>query len=56
MLKMSKKLAENFKFVRIDFFYDSEDKIYFSEFTFTPKAGKPVFPLHLEIDYGSKWT
>jgi hypothetical protein len=55
MLRMSRKLAENFEFVRIDFFYDSEDKIYFSEFTFTPKAGKRVFPMSLELEYGKNW-
>jgi TupA-like ATPgrasp len=56
MLRMSRQLAENFEFVRIDFFYDNQDKIYFSEFTFTPKAGKPVFPMSLELEYGKKWN
>lgn len=56
MLSMSQTLAQGFEFVRIDMFIDNNDKIYFSEFTFTPKAGKPVFPLHLEIEYGKLWT
>lgn len=55
MLKMSKTLAEDFEFVRIDFFYDKYDDIYFGEYTFTPKAGKPVFPEALEIEYGQLW-
>jgi hypothetical protein len=55
MLKMSKILAQEFEFVRIDFFYDKNNKIYFSEFTFTPKAGKHVFPMHLEMEYGKLW-
>lgn len=51
MLRMSKQLAENFEYVRIDCFYE----IYFNEFTFTPKAGKTVFPMSLEHEYGKKW-
>lgn len=35
MLKISKKFAANFAFVRVDF-YEIEDKIYLSELTFTP--------------------
>jgi hypothetical protein len=56
MLGMSKILAEEFEFVRIDFFYDKHDDIYFGEYTFTPKAGKQVFPEALEIEYGRLWT
>ncbi len=56
MIQMSELLANGFEFVRIDFFIDKKDKIYFSEFTLTPKAGKPVFPLHLEEEYGKLWT
>lgn len=56
MLRMSKILAEEFEFVRIDFFYDKNDDIYFGEYTFTPKAGNPVFPETLEIEYGKLWT
>jgi hypothetical protein len=37
-------------------FVDDMDKVYFSEFTFTPRAGKPVFPMHLEKEYGKLWT
>ena len=56
MLNMSHTLAQGFEFVRIDMFYGKNDTIYFSEFTFTPKAGKPVFPLHMEHEYGKLWT
>lgn len=56
MLDMSSTLAQGFEFVRIDMFIDNKDKVYFSEFTFTPKAGKPIFPLHLEQEYGKLWT
>lgn len=56
MLKMSHTLAQGFEFVRIDMFYGNNDRIFFSEFTFTPKAGRPIFPLHLEKEYGKLWT
>ena len=38
MKKLAEKLAENFDFVRIDF-YNVEDKIYFGEITFCPASG-----------------
>jgi hypothetical protein len=56
MIQMSFVLAERFEFVRIDLFIDRSEKIYFSEFTLTPKAGSPVFPLQLEKEYGALWT
>jgi hypothetical protein len=55
MIQMSKTLAQGFEFVRIDMFVDDMDKVYFSEFTFTPKDGKPVFPMPLEKEYGKLW-
>lgn len=37
MYKIAKDLSKPFPFVRIDF-YESEDRIIFGEFTFTPSA------------------
>jgi hypothetical protein len=55
LVTMSNILAQGFEFVRIDFFVDKDDNVFFSEFTLTPKAGKPTFPLHLEKEYGKLW-
>lgn len=38
MLSLAEKLAQNFIFVRVDF-YLNNNKIYFSELTFTPSSG-----------------
>ena len=54
MLILATKLSQPFEFVRIDFYYVDE-KIYFSEYTFTPAGGKQVFPLELEMQYGKLW-
>lgn len=44
MVDLAKKLSEDFKFVRVDLF-NVNNKIYFSELTFTPCAGfMPLFP------------
>lgn len=42
MIDLAKTLSENIPFVRVDFFL-IQDKIYFSEFTFSPGAGFGVF-------------
>jgi len=54
MMYLAERLAKPFEFVRIDFFYVN-DIIYFSEFTFTPSAGRIVFPMNLEEKFGSMW-
>lgn len=54
MLTLAAKLSQPFEFVRIDFYYVNE-KIYFSEFTFTPAGGKQVLPIELEIQFGKLW-
>lgn len=38
MIKIAKKLSEDFKFVRVDL-YQMDEKIYFGELTFTPTNG-----------------
>ena len=52
---ISKILSKEFEFVRVDFYLDKNDNIYFSEFTFTPAAGEQVFPTELEIELSKKW-
>lgn len=42
MIKISEKLAEEFPFVRVDL-YCINEKIYFSEMTFTPAKGTLIF-------------
>ena len=42
-VKLSKKLAKDFKLVRIDWFIN-DDKLYFNEMTFTPYSGYFYFP------------
>ena len=48
-------LAKPFEFVRIDFYLDKDDNIYFSEFTFTPLAGKQYFTNEIETKLGKLW-
>jgi hypothetical protein len=40
--------------VRLDYFITTEG-IYFSEFTFVPNAGLPVFPEEMEYSLGKLW-
>jgi len=56
MLEFAAKLSAPFEFVRIDF-YLSPDKIYFSEYTFTPSGGYISFTgnVNLEKELGDKW-
>ena len=42
MLKLSKKLAQDIPFVRIDW-YEINGKLYFGELTFFPGSGYEVF-------------
>ena len=42
MIEISKTLSRDFKFVRVDL-YESNDKIYFGELTFSPVAGSFYF-------------
>lgn len=55
MLEIARLLSDPFEFVRIDFHIDVNDDIYFSEYTFTPNAGAPVFTEELEYSLGSSW-
>ena len=55
MIQLAEKLSSKFEFVRIDFYIDSNDDIYFSEFTFTPNAGSQVFTDDLEMSLAKDW-
>lgn len=52
MMKIAKKLSEDFPFVRVDLM-NVNDKVYFSELTFTPSAGiMPLAPDHADERIG----
>ena len=56
LLNLARLLSKGFEFVRIDFFIDINDDIYFSEFTFTPAGGNPIFPYNIEKEFGKLWV
>ena len=56
MFTLATTLSKPFEFVRMDFYLGADDKIYFSEYTFTPHSGKVVFPPDLEARFGALWT
>ena len=55
MLEYAKKLSEDFKFVRVDF-YEIDGKCYLGELTFTPDNGFFHFNKDKEIKYGNLLT
>lgn len=55
MIKYAELLSAPFEFVRVDFHIDKNDDIYFSEFTFTPKAGLPCYSHDIEKKMGELW-
>jgi hypothetical protein len=54
MIYYASILSKPFEFVRMDFYLSKTD-IYFSEFTFTPNAGKQVFTKDVEYMLGKLW-
>ena len=56
LLNLARLLSKEFEFVRLDFFIDINDDIYFSEFTFTPAGGNPIFTYNIEKEFGKIWT
>lgn len=55
ILKIIKKLAEDFNYVRVDI-YLLKDKIYFGELTFCPWSGFTSFKPHkMDIEFGKYW-
>lgn len=55
MLQYAKNLSQPFEFVRVDFYLNKQNKVYFSEFTFTPANGYPVYSMQLEHQLGRHW-
>jgi hypothetical protein len=55
MIKNAEILSNRFEFVRIDYYIDKNNDIYFSEFTFTPSAGKITFDPVIEMKMGQAW-
>ncbi len=43
MIQLAEKLSKPFEFVRVDFYIGNDNKIYFSEFTFSPCMGLPIY-------------
>lgn len=56
MKKNAEILCKPFEFVRIDFFIDEKNNIYFSEFTFTPLCGNQYYSDEIESKLGKLWT
>lgn len=56
LIYCAETLAKPFEFVRMDFYINNEDKIYFSEYTFTPSNGVRVLSHDLEFILGKSWT
>jgi TupA-like ATPgrasp len=56
MIRYAEVLAEGFDFIRVDL-YDTDDRVYFGEFTITPGAGTSPYTPH-EFDYylGALWN
>ena len=55
MKELSYKLAEDFDYVRVDF-YNQNGKIYFGELTFCPVSGRGKFsPVEWDYKWGSYW-
>ena len=55
MVSLAKKLGEDFKYVRVDFYYVN-NKVYFGELTFTPSSGFGKFePREWDFKLGEKW-
>lgn len=55
MIEYASVLSKPFEFVRVDFYIGRDGEVYFSEFTFTPAGGNPVFPMAIECALGRLW-
>ena len=53
MVKFAEILSKDFRFVRVDF-YESNNKLYFSEMTFTSSSGtEKIYPKSFDLELGS---
>ena len=55
MITAARCLSAPFEFVRIDFYIATGERIYFSEFTFSPAGGNRIFPMPIEKELGRLW-
>ncbi len=55
MIRGAETLSSPFEFVRMDFYVDREDKIYLSEYTFSPMGGERVLHEELEFQLAQSW-
>lgn len=56
MWELASILSKPFDFVRVDFYVDKKDDIYFSEFTFSPGHSHQSFNMETEVLLGKLWT
>jgi hypothetical protein len=56
MIAFATSMSKQFEFVRMDFYVDIHDDIYFSEYTFTPNAGMRIDSNIIEIESSKYWT
>jgi hypothetical protein len=56
ILTYARRLSAPFECVRIDLYIGKDECIYFSEFTFTPAAGKRRFNSNVEKEIAKTWT
>jgi len=55
IIELAKLLSAPFEQVRMDFYIGSNNKIYLSEYTFTPCAGNRIGTNEVEIEMGKAW-
>ena len=55
MINLAERLSKPFEFVRVDFYIGSDDKIYFSEFTFSPCMGINIYG-NFDYEMGKVWV
>jgi hypothetical protein len=54
MIELAERLSKPFEFVRVDFYIGIDNKIYFSEYTFSPCMGINIYG-NLDYEMGKSW-
>ena len=55
MIELAERLSKEFEFIRVDFYISNDDKIYFSEFTFSPCMGINMYG-DKDFELGKIWV
>lgn len=55
LLDLARRLSDGLEFVRVDFYAGRGGRVWFSEMTFTPAAGRQVFREDEELRQGRLW-